>query len=538
MTWKTFGRTAVIVFFSLVTWGGGFAAGLTYPELLVIGTAAPVNPEFVVYPNFTASDVSIPNQQIKQYITTSTSAAIANVAVYEKKIGAHVNVTISDVVPNFNNTGETRYRIHYRYTVRGLDMGLQHLSQLVLHVEGQCNFEDSWYTRIQNSSIPNGGELEMYNLWPSNNDNASDWPFTTRNQTVPIPIAQRQAPFAKFHGVLYNIDNDGIWDNQKTGKTYYTITPSTTKRMSYTEGTDAWYATQLNPIEPLRAYNYTYEVNPGRPPLRCQEDNRWSYKNWQGTIADFLTETNNAPPFTTPQALNEILSTQLIVPAIVNVGRSNMAAALKSATRVISPDNVLYAGTESAEEDIRRLVYAAFITTKDIFRHSAVSGVTFGNKSDFDNVLQSADGSYMQGAGDFILVTRHVVALSFVQTMVVPAILVVLLLISTSVRVARKAIKLQNGEQGRFKRFILYASGFEAAQMYRMLDEALAEDGRAPTWSNHRGWTPFVTSDTQGVPVPEPHVPENSSGSISMRLRSQRQYQPAGLDYSSKSTSP
>ncbi|KAF8460825.1 hypothetical protein BDZ91DRAFT_785162 [Kalaharituber pfeilii] len=502
MTWKTLGLDAVIMFFALGAWGGSFATGLRFPELLVLGNAAPVNPKLVFFPDFNRTNaISSTNLVNMQYNSRLALRSIASVEGYEKKIGAHVNVTISDMDNNFNDTGEKRYRIHYRYTVRGLDMGLQHLSQLVLHVEGQCNFENSWYAGSQNSTLPNGENMKYRK------------------------------------NLLYNH-------------------PSTAKRMSYTNGTDAWYATQLNPTEALRTkYNYTYEVKTARPPLKCEENNRWSYKDWQGTIADFLTKTNNAPPVTIPQAIKEILATQLIIPVVLNLGRSNIAGSLKSASRSVSPDNALYAQNESAKDDITRLVYAAFIGTRDIFRNAAITAAALDNP-DIHNVLRFENGSYMQGTGDFILVSREVVALSLVQITALPAALGVILLISIVLKIARKLTVLGTGRQGRFKRFVMYTAGLQATQLYRMLDETLAkqknlaqqenlehqenlaQQDNTPVWTHHRGWVPVVASETEGIPVAELQADEFSG--ISMRRRNEQISEIATSDtsYPSKSTPP
>ncbi|KAF8451378.1 hypothetical protein BDZ91DRAFT_71398 [Kalaharituber pfeilii] len=213
---------------------------------------------------------------------------------------------------------------------------------------------------------------------------------------------------------------------------------------------------------------------------------------------------------------------------------TNIPGALKSATRAISPDSAIDAESSSAGQDMRRLIFASFLATRDIFREAAIAGTAAARPNPGTNlsiksinVLATADGGYLKGTGDFIVVSRTVVALNLTQMIAVPVALVCLLLIVMGLRLARKMIKV-DGKPGRFQHFALYASGLQAAQLYRLLDQALAGRGREPIWANEMGRAPFVcTSSPTELPVPELQVAANNDGNVPrivMGLRGQPQH--------------
>ncbi|KAF8451381.1 hypothetical protein BDZ91DRAFT_802723 [Kalaharituber pfeilii] len=526
-TWKSFGLDVVILLLALGGWGGSLAMGLKFPDLLIIGSAAPVNPASVFYPDFhnKSLDARLANAQ---YSRETAARAFAGVEGYEGKIEQFVNLTISDRINTTNDSGEERYKIYYSYTVSGLDMGLQHLSHLTLHVQGQCNFEDSWYNKSMSGWYNkteefDGGDWEFYSVWPKNESDIKGL-FELYSLRGWVPISRRQPPSAKFRLPQYTITSGNNTINLVTGRSYYSIMPSTASRFSFTASKDAWYATQNQSYFSL-AELYPYEVKNGRPPLNCWEDNDWSYKSWRGTMANLIGSGDDElrAPVTLPLAIEVILSTQLAIPIIANLGMTNPASALKSANQATSPDNAIDAKSTSAATDMRRLILASFLATRDIFRAAVIAGTASASIKS-SNILTTADGGYLEGTGDFIVVSRTVVALDFTQMIVVPATLACLLLIAVGLRLARKMTKLE-GKPGRFRRFALYASGLQASQLYRLLDQALAGSGREPVWSNETGLVPFVSSSSPtDLPVPELQVATNDYGNgprMVMGLRDQ-----------------
>ncbi|KAF8468262.1 hypothetical protein BDZ91DRAFT_848095 [Kalaharituber pfeilii] len=546
-TWEAFGLDAVILLFALGGWGGGVAAGLKFPELLVIGTAAPVNPSSVLYPNFTQPGDSTFKLQflaVSRYDRRRSMRAIASVEGYETEVSKFVQFTRIEEADIY---GEQRYKMKYGYKVTGLDMGLQHLSHLTLVVTGQCTFENSWYNGTRNTTIERGF-VEDYLLWPKDSsrelDGVADDNYNIR---LDIAVGPRIPPFAKFVTVKYIETEKGNSMNEETGTSYYTVTPSTAFRVSHTNGSDAWYATQkLPPIYKSLSKDYKFQVKPGRPPLKCREDTDWSYKNWRGKTANLFSTEDDKPPVTIPEAIKYILWTTLIEPVVVTLGRSS-SVGLKSTSDTFAPDNAIDTETASAANDMRRLVHAAFVLTRDLFREAAIAGAAAAaaNDSSIPNVLETADG-YMPGTGDFIMISRNVVALNVSQMAVVPSALVFLLLIATALYLARKRTELSSTQApGRWQRFVLYASGLQAAQLYRLLDQALANDYRPPIWSRKRGRTPVVSGESPNdLPIPElqvvsragprnqkvaeledPHVAEFVIG-----LRPASQYKTSGLE--------
>ncbi|KAF8459242.1 hypothetical protein BDZ91DRAFT_851983 [Kalaharituber pfeilii] len=506
-TWEAFGLDVVILLFALGGWGGSMAAGLKFPELLVIGTAAPANPSSVLYPNHTILEGNagmLHSLVLSRYESRRSVRAIAFVEGYETKISELVQFrSISE--PDID--GEQRYRMEYGYKVNGLDMGLQHLSHLDIVITGQCTFENSWYRETYNTTIERGFS-ESYVLWPQGSKGDLDRVFGDVNVEVDVVVGERIAPFAKFLTVNYIKSERRNLMNEETGISYYTITPSTAFRLSHTAGNDSWYATQELPAKySYLKESYKFQVKPGRPPLKCWEDTNWVYKHWHGKTANLFSTKDDKPPVTIPEGIKQILSTAFVVPAVVTLGRSNSAGALKSSSYATAPDNALDAENASAANDMRRLVYAAFLVTRDLFREAAIAGAAAAAANDFSipNVLQTVDG-YLPGTGDFIVISRSVVALSFPQMVVVPCALAFLVLIAAALRFARKWTPI-SGTAGRWQRFVLYASGLQATQLYRLLDQALAKDPRPPMWSSEKGWTPVVSGESPNdLPIPELQV--------------------------------
>ncbi|KAF8460134.1 hypothetical protein BDZ91DRAFT_740100 [Kalaharituber pfeilii] len=263
------------------------------------------------------------------------------------------------------------------------------------------------------------------------------------------------------------------------------------------EGIDAWYAT-IPRVEDNS--NFKFEVKRGRPPLICQQDDKWSYGSWTGTMKNLLSNETDGPPFSLRLGIRRILQSEFAFPMIVNIGQSLNAGALKSATRLLQGDNALDANAAKAEFDMLRLVLAAFIATRDVFRDAAMAGPALG-KENRGNALDAPDGTKIEGTADFVMVSSVVSTLRFGYLLAIPLTLILLLLLSSLFNATRrvKALKTNGGRLGRFVKFVI---DLQAAQLYRKVDEILAgmkfPDGEKdptlelPEWKNKTSSLPYV----------------------------------------------
>lgn len=452
------------------TTAGSLTMGLLFPELLVIGSVAPVNPNIPMFPSWEAVEGSTQTQQqALEYFSMGALRAFGSIEGSEVTIRKLVNVKI-DNITEYNN--ERRYQIPYNYEVTGVDMGLQHFAELKLTVTGECFFKDGWY----DGPSKRGGEIwEMYTMWKDTPDTGIS---TKKNGYQVIPAA---APSAMF--LVADTQKNR---NQWTGTSYYTILPTTANKWSFTDSLDPWYATE--PVGPndKPLLPYTYKVKKSRPALMCRQTDEWSYQGWKGKPADLYDSTSsNRAPLTFPSAIEQILRGSLASPMAVTLGRNLSPGALKSATRVLPDVYGIDTKHSSARADIERVILASFVATRDIFKDSAMAGHYFGSDNEaHPDVLRGPDGMKVDGTGDFVLRSSAVSTLRFGYFVAVPCILVGLILLTSVFKLGRE-IKIAGAydgqaypeKWGRWNRFVMFVLGLPAAQLYRMVDQMLANVG-------------------------------------------------------------
>ena len=128
-----------------------------------------------------------------------------------------------------------------------------------------------------------------------------------------------------------------------------------------------------------RSWGPDYEIKSGRPPLACVEQNMWSYGLWEnGTLTNLLRENGTNPkdwaPVVIPEGIKVILEARFQYSMVVKIGKSYGAGILKSAAATLPPDYVLDAASWEAKKDIERIVLAAYLATKNIFRDTGLTG--------------------------------------------------------------------------------------------------------------------------------------------------------------------
>ena len=533
LTWSAFRFDMALLTVALLTAGGGIALGPLFSRTFTVGNIAPANPKFVYLPLYDAyQDGSTEQLRVQvEYDGLAALKAFRSVDGIEAGAGAQQDIINVESEPLEPVNGEERYSLQYSYRITGADMGLQKLRDLTLEVSGNCTFQDTWWYGshvISDTMIEDESETlyDVYINWNQSTlvqyPDVEQTPFDKDTMTggensrdIHIPVYPRAPPSANFYGTRYTRQSL----NQDTGRSYFVIIPLTARIPTVGPSTDPWYATRPSLLTYIKS-EYPEMVGVSRPPLLCQENNQWSFRNWKGTMGDLISKGADAPPFSLPIAIQSILQSGLgIQPMMMSLGRALKAASLQSVTRLVGEDGAIDTQIASARGDIRRLVHASYLATIDLFRDAAAAGSVLQAKissGDLPNALvDSETGKPAEGAGDFVVTSSAVRALSLRALISIP-ILVFLLGVIVILSQAGRKVKAHNvtsGAPGRLDRYIKLVTGLKATQLYRIIDQLLAD--RAPSdlqgwdskhhksqaqWTNQTGDFPLVTPNERASP--------------------------------------
>jgi len=514
--WRSVFFCAAIVVAALGTIAGSITLSIFFPKLLIIGKVAPVDPSIVFYPNMDdslpsstlANDTNALNSQLMKLDYSSHGAlrALSRIDNFDTTVRPRVRlrkIKRERFVNARDKSSEQRYGIRYRYNVTGVDMGLQDAGELMLSVNGTCEFQDSWFNMTTGGN--NGTEIQYdeWNLWA----NAETGPFAGPNLQLnrtyyksrnPYRIRDDAGivPYAAFYPAVLEPANLA----SKTGYNYYAILPYTTLNKSPVNGDDPWYAVQPITTPGHHTAGLNFEVKLGRPPLACMQYDELSYRNWVGHLAD-LASSDRPPGLKLSNATLTVLLQELSAPMVVNLGLSISAFTLKSATALLqsSGDPGINTLDATAYSDMERLILASYVATRDIFRDTAIAGVdgTGEGRSAQFNLFTGDDGRPEDGAGDFVLSSSRVSTLRVRSLVVVPVVLVVLLIFNGII-----ALFTRTGEiapnPGWFDQYALILASLQATQLYRIIDQMLDDQGKGTTlnytWREQTGQLPGVIS--------------------------------------------
>ncbi|KAF8437322.1 hypothetical protein BGX38DRAFT_1283441 [Terfezia claveryi] len=449
------------------TFAGSITAGFLFPDRLTIGSSAPVNPDLMHYPvlELRKNGTRAPDFVKLNYASMGALRAFGAIEGSEVTILKSVNIVHKYDQSNWREA--RRYSIHYGYNVTGAQMGLQRFGKLTVQVQGTCTFADDWW--IQQISDESGNEYDKYTLWKDNQPAADG----IKEKSAFAEIDPFTAPLAYFAGTFQPAN---------ATKKYYSILPVVAGKPSVTESSDPWYETTRSIQN--QTDDFPYQVTSKRPPLKCFQTDEWSYNGWKGSTSELLY--GDQTPVKFPEGILNILESEFVVPMIVNIGRALQAGALKSSTRIL-PDRLTGIDAESslAITDMKRIVLGAYLATRNIFRDAAMAGRQLGTER--NNILKRADGKMLDGVGDVVIVSSVVSSLRLGYFAAIPAILVFLIIVNGLFKIGRVAFVNYDEEAnpGRYSRFLRFLVGLHATQLYRMVDQILAQVDIQDERSNH-----------------------------------------------------
>lgn len=147
---------------AFVIYGGSLSLGIVGPSLMQIGTVAPVRPGEVYYPSAAVDDSSgFENFGI---LAPACFRALGGAEASQITMTKKVNLGLDDL--GQLDDGQHIYRYPYSYSLTGVDLGLQHGSDLARTVTGSCITEYGWISDStgDTSDIYHCGTWKVHNL--------------------------------------------------------------------------------------------------------------------------------------------------------------------------------------------------------------------------------------------------------------------------------------------------------------------------------------------------------------------------------------
>jgi hypothetical protein len=377
-----------------------YTVPIIFAPYIKIGNGAPVNTSAIFVPLRGTAGLNDPSDQLSLRIfELNVPAALRAVGSVDGVQGtiagsSPVTVDLPETIGQFGigDFSQPIQRIGYRYSVTGLDLGLQFYPDLVFNVEGSCVTEYGWWagTLLSNNSVCPGEFVDVYNVFNSTKD--------------PQPVSRCDAgPRAFFQLGPPPPASSGNW-------TWAAII-STFNRTSFFPGTDPCYLTAEDSPNPAIG---KWTVLPGRPALSCWENDVWSYQGYNATL---LGLNGTIPGLDLSTGILDILTSYLSVPMIFLLGTYLQASALKSSTTAVQ--EIIDANTSSIYSDLQRLVFASYIATTN-----TLTQTTLYPPTDAVSNLVAQNGTILDGAGDFIILSGDIATLSVRSLIVIPTLAV------------------------------------------------------------------------------------------------------------------
>ncbi|KAI5841388.1 hypothetical protein DFP73DRAFT_633190 [Morchella snyderi] len=440
----------ILVAFLLVV--GGIFAGVVVPANLELGNVAPANPQSVF---FAIPELdNYPQQSVAERVRAPSAQRAVGVVEYAKnQLRERVKLSISDDQVT-----------SYQFNVTGVDFGLQlkDARDFLLKSEGGCSFDFEAYNV--------GVEFDTFDT------------YTIFGQNYSLSILTDANVGGKMIMPRMAVESDmaEIYKNPNGAKLRYYILPDTVGRYSWSESSDPWYFTEPSTEMDIIEFGFPpYTIPKGRPPLSCWQQDTWSYKGKEVNLLDLDQLGLDIPTTIT----NELFRNRFIRPMIFDIGSS-----LGSSILVMSASSaygLLDAQSGSYAADLERLVLASYIATQDVLRDTVMTQFS-PDMGIFNTAVDPITGKPKEGVEKFVVFSTKVRALSLRVLISVPVIYVFLYILLLITRCTRFA----NSNSGKISRFTLRATGLQAVQLYRMLDEEKCGD--RDDWYGRLDHIPYI----------------------------------------------
>ncbi|KAL9484745.1 hypothetical protein ACSS6W_003534 [Trichoderma asperelloides] len=380
-----------ILFLVLIAWIGQTTLSIIVPPLIILNNTAPVNPNAVYVPKKLDGNPSTAARYVLE--VPSALRAVGSTGSAKEIIGQRLMITPPETLGETRD-GESIISMSYGYHVTGADFGLQKYPELRLSVNGSCVTD---YRLFVTTTVD-----DSYNV---------DW-YTIFNKNQTVSLYDGREPVASFFP-----GNSSIKGTLETSNATWVALISSTQRSSFTASIDPWYLT--DPV-PNPTIDTAYVVRSARPVLSCWEDNVWSYKGQTSTVVGL--NNSSLPGLDLSPGVQLIFSAHLAQPMILNVASHLGPSALLSTTTAVGQS--FDAGASSIQNDLTRLIQAAFIATSNVLTDTTL----YPPNSD-DKLANWVEG--LIGTDDFVVWSPNASALSMIVLVTIPSLLACVWLLAT-----------------------------------------------------------------------------------------------------------
>jgi hypothetical protein len=377
---------------------------ILFAHYIIIDNAAPVAAQAIFVPSYNGelANANDAKQLLDIFALELPAAfrAVGNIDSVNSTIYPTSLITVDqpEILPPNSSTGDPNQRINYNYVVTGQDFGLQNYPDLILNVEGSCVTEYSWYSFTGSPPGDPGLTGDFYELY----GNKSQLQFAADDSHY---------PYAQF---FVSTESSGPASNRT-----WAALISSANRLSYWSSNDPWYSTVQ--FTPNNAQAANYAVKTGRPALSCWQNDVWSYRGSNSSVAD-LTSTA-LPGLELPPPLQNIFAYYLGGPVVPSLGLKLSTSALQSAST--SFDNVFNASSSSLYNDLQRLVFASYIATVNTLTETTL----YAAPNSVANEVLDANGQPSFGVDEFVIWSTDVATLSVKALIIIPVLTFVLWII-------------------------------------------------------------------------------------------------------------
>lgn len=370
-----------------------YAIPIIFAKYIIIGNAAPVNPQAIYVPSLNAINTDNDPRRLLDYYALevpSVLRATGSVESVNSTVDRNSSVSVHqpEPLPPDPATRDPSQRINYGYNITGEDLGLQHYPDLSLNVEGSCFTDYSWY--IGGRLLDNSGTVyDTYALYNNQSNN------------ITVSLNDGLSPVATFL----------IGTSPATGPpsniTWAAII-SSVNRTSYFPSTDPWYLTTSNDVP-----DPPFRVKEGRPALSCWQNDVWYYKEANSSVTHL--DSTALPGLQLADPIQKILAHFLGQPKAPYLGTRLGNSALISASTSLA--RIFNASSSTLHSELERLVFASYIGTVNTLTETTLFPSSRGVLNDI-----IVNGDIPDGVDGFVIYSKDVVALSVKALIVIPVI--------------------------------------------------------------------------------------------------------------------
>ncbi|KAK5991207.1 hypothetical protein PT974_09485 [Cladobotryum mycophilum] len=401
-SWADFMYGVTFCVLALLVFGASTALGIVGTSMLQVGSVASPLASTLYYPENVSREDRVGTLQRYGLLAAANLRALGSAESARGRVDFNF-----ERLGNWDNE-ETMGRLSYNFSITGVDLGLQHGTDLALTVSGSCITEYGWIVH-QNET------QDVYNLWGLPNG---------KNTVVPIDrYSIANAPTASF---VRHPNGDAQY--LKDGNSSYAVVVASAHRASIKPGGDFWYKTEPRVSNYSAVRGVQLWVKRGRPVLSCWQQDRWRYASHSANV---VYDLRTIPGIKIKDQLLDLMEIMFSTPVLVDLGIVSGDSALKS--RMTSPYGVINAEGSSMVADMERLILATFVRSRNVFADTTKFYKDYQD-NDTSALINMMSPRGTNIASDFVVPDPAIQTFSMVGLIVLAVVLVAELLMELTLR--------------------------------------------------------------------------------------------------------